>query len=56
VRFIRRYWEDNDIAPAVRMLCQEAGVKVREIYTLFRSGPARGACRIAGLPKPDGCV
>ena len=19
-------------------------------------GPARGACRVAGLPKPDGCV
>jgi len=31
-------------------------IKVREVYSLFRSGPARGACRIAGLPKPDGCV
>lgn len=56
VRFIRGYWLEHDIAPPVRMLCQENGVSVREIYRLFASGPARGACRIAGLPKPDGCV
>jgi tRNA 2-thiouridine synthesizing protein E len=56
VRFIRGYWEENDIAPAVRLLCKESGVSVRQVYKLFTSGPARGACRIAGLPKPDGCV
>jgi tRNA 2-thiouridine synthesizing protein E len=56
INFIRSYWKENDLAPAVRLLCQESGVKVREMYKLFRSGPARGACRIAGLPKPDGCV
>lgn len=56
VRFIRRHWEENDLAPPVRLLCKESGVTVREVYTLFTAGPARGACRIAGLPKPDGCV
>lgn len=56
VRFIRSYWSEEDLAPSVRMLCKESGVSVREVYKLFTSGPARGACRIAGLPKPDGCV
>jgi TusE/DsrC/DsvC family sulfur relay protein len=56
VRFIRTYWEENDSAPPVRMLCKEGGVSIREVFKLFTSGPARGACRIAGLPKPDGCV
>jgi tRNA 2-thiouridine synthesizing protein E len=56
VNFIRKYWQENDIAPPVRLLCKECGVSVRELYRLFKSGPARGACRIAGLPKPDGCV
>lgn len=56
VNFIRQYWKDHDLAPPVRMLCKESGVSVREVYKLFTSGPARGACRIAGLPKPDGCV
>jgi tRNA 2-thiouridine synthesizing protein E len=56
VNFIRDYWKEHDLAPPVRMICKEVGVSVREIYKLFTSGPARGACRVAGLPKPDGCV
>ena len=24
--------------------------------TMFHSGPAKGACRLAGLPKPTGCI
>ncbi|MFC1572104.1 TusE/DsrC/DsvC family sulfur relay protein [Candidatus Eisenbacteria bacterium] len=56
VNFIREYWKEHDLAPPVRLLCKENGVSVRQVYKLFTSGPARGACRIAGLPKPDGCV
>lgn len=56
VNFIREYWKEHDLAPAVRLICQECGVSVRQIYKLFTAGPARGACRVAGLPKPDGCV
>jgi dissimilatory sulfite reductase related protein len=56
VKFIRAYWKEHDLAPPVRLICKEVGVSVRDIYKLFTSGPARGACRIAGLPKPDGCV
>lgn len=56
VNFIRNYWQEHDLAPPVRLLCKESGVSVREVYKLFTSGPARGACRVAGLPKPDGCV
>jgi tRNA 2-thiouridine synthesizing protein E len=56
VNFIRDYWKENDMAPPVRLICKEADVSVRDIYKLFTSGPARGACRVAGLPKPDGCV
>ena len=56
VCFIRDYWKEHDLAPAVRLICTEVGVGVRQIYKLFTSGPARGACRVAGLPKPDGCV
>ncbi|MBF0314681.1 MAG: TusE/DsrC/DsvC family sulfur relay protein [Oligoflexia bacterium] len=56
VRFIRHYWLEHDMAPAVRLVCQELGVGVRQLYKLFTLGPARGACRVAGLSKPDGCV
>lgn len=56
VRFIRKNFEEKGNAPMIRSICQETGVKLREIYELFPLGPARGACRVAGLPKPDGCV
>jgi len=56
VNIIRKNWEEKEMAPMVRTICQEAGIRLREIYTLFPLGPARGACRVAGLPKPDGCV
>ena len=56
VNIIRKNWEEKGMAPMVRTICQETGVRLREIYELFPLGPARGACRVAGLPKPDGCV
>lgn len=56
VKFIRQNWEEKGMAPMVRSICQKTGVKLKEIYELFPLGPARGACRVAGLPKPEGCV
>ena len=56
VKLIREHWEKTDMAPMVRKICQETGLRLREIYELFPMGPAKGACKIAGLPKPDGCV
>jgi tRNA 2-thiouridine synthesizing protein E len=56
IRFIRTNFEEKGNAPMVRALCKETGLKLKEIYELFPLGPARGACRVAGLPKPDGCV
>lgn len=56
VRFVRGYWEEHETAPSPRLICKEAGVSMRQMYELFAGGPTEGACRIAGLPKPEGCV
>ena len=56
VNFIREHWKEHDLAPMVRKICQHTGLRLKQIYELFPMGPAKGACRIAGLPKPDGCV
>ncbi|MBO4381845.1 MAG: TusE/DsrC/DsvC family sulfur relay protein [Bacteroidales bacterium] len=53
---IRENYEEKGIAPMVRVICKTSGLKLKEIYELFPLGPARGACRVAGLPKPEGCV
>jgi TusE/DsrC/DsvC family sulfur relay protein len=56
VNYIREYWLQNDIAPMVRKICKDTGLKLSDIYDMFPSGPAKGACKVAGLPKPTGCV
>jgi len=56
INYIRNYYLQFGIAPMVRKVCKETGYKLNEIYQLFPSGPAKGACKLAGLPKPTGCV
>jgi TusE/DsrC/DsvC family sulfur relay protein len=56
IRFIRQYYEEKKLAPMVRSICKTTNLQLRQIYELFPSGPAKGACKLAGLPKPDGCV
>jgi len=56
VNYIRNYYLQYNIAPMVRKLCKETGFSLKQIYELFPSGPAKGACKVAGLAKPTGCV
>jgi dissimilatory sulfite reductase related protein len=56
VNYLRDYYQKFGIAPMIRKLCKETGFSLKEIYELFPSGPAKGACKVAGLAKPTGCV
>ena len=56
INYLREYFLKNQIAPMIRRLCKETGCNIKRIYELFPSGPAKGACKLAGLPKPTGCV
>ena len=56
VNYLRKYYLDFGVAPMIRKLCKETGFSLKEVYELFPSGPAKGACKVAGLPKPTGCV
>lgn len=63
INFLREYYDEYQIAPAVRVLTKAIGKKLgadkgnsKYLYELFPYGPAKQACKIAGLPKPTGCV
>ena len=56
VRYLREYYLKFGIAPMIRKLCKETGFPLKKVYELFPSGPAKGACKVAGLSKPTGCV
>ena len=63
INFLREYYTEYAFAPAVRILTRAVGKKLgpemgnsRYLYQLFPDGPAKQACRYAGLPKPTGCI
>ena len=56
VYYLRDYYQKYGIAPMIRKVCKETGFSLKEIYDLYPSGPAKGACKVAGLAKPTGCV
>ena len=56
VRFMRDRYLATGTAPSIRSLGKESGVPVKELYQLFPKGPAKLAAKIAGIPKPRGCI
>ena len=56
IHYIRNYFYSYGVAPMVRKVCRDNKMDLDQIYKLFRSGPGKGACKVAGLAKPTGCV
>lgn len=56
IHYLRNYYQRFHTAPMIRKLCKETGFALEKIEALFPSGPAKGACKLAGLPKPTGCL
>ena len=63
IDFLREYFDEYQIAPAVRVLTKAIGKKFgkekgnsKYLYSLFPYGPGKQGCRFAGLPKPTGCI
>jgi len=49
------YAEEND-APTLRKITKSLNLPTKELYDLFPGGAAKIAAKIAGLPKPTGCI
>jgi tRNA 2-thiouridine synthesizing protein E len=56
IEFLRREYLEKGTGPTVRALGKTSGVSVKDLYQLFPKGPAKMAARIAGIPKPKGCI
>ena len=56
INFMRSVFEKEGVAPSIRRLTKESGVDTKTLYQLFPKGPAKRAAKIAGLPKPKGCI
>jgi tRNA 2-thiouridine synthesizing protein E len=56
IDYLRKYYMEFGSCPPIRMVVKNTGNDLKKIYQLFPTGPAKGACRLAGAPKPTGCV
>jgi tRNA 2-thiouridine synthesizing protein E len=56
VHFMRERYLESGSAPSIRTLGKASGVPIKELYALFPKGPAKLAAKIAGIPKPRGCI
>ena len=63
IKFLREYFIKFQIAPMIKILVKEIGKAMgpekgntKYLYELYPGGPAKQACKYAGLPKPTGCV
>jgi TusE/DsrC/DsvC family sulfur relay protein len=56
IRLMRSEYESRGTGLAVRALGKASGVPIKELYQLFPKGPAKVAAKIAGIPKPRGCI
>ena len=56
IDFMRSEYFEKGTGPTVRALGKSSGVSVKELYALFPKGPAKLAAKIAGIPKPRGCI
>ncbi|MFI6423921.1 TusE/DsrC/DsvC family sulfur relay protein [Promicromonospora sp. NPDC050880] len=56
IEHVRHEYADKGTGPTVRALGKTSGVGVKELYELFPKGPAKLAAKIAGVPKPRGCI
>ena len=56
IKFMRHEYDEKGTGPTVRVLGKTSGVPIKELYELFPRGPAKLAAKIAGIPKPRGCI
>lgn len=56
INYMRSAFEKDGTVPSIRRLTKESGVDTKTLYQLFPKGPAKRAAKIAGLPKPTGCI
>jgi len=56
IEYIRKYYLNCGVGPTIAKVSRATGLASKRICELFPCGMARGAYRLAGLPKPHGCV
>lgn len=56
IDYIRDYYKTYTTGPSMVKVVKNTGLSLDEVCDLFPCGLVKGAYRLAGLPRPPGCV
>ncbi len=56
IDFVRKDSKEKGQIPTIRRMKNIGGIATKDLYDLFPQGPAKKSAKIAGYPKPKGCV
>jgi tRNA 2-thiouridine synthesizing protein E len=56
INFLRQDYKEKGTMPSIRRVKNAGGIPTRDLYDLFPGGPLKKSSKIAGLPKPAGCI
>ncbi len=56
LRYARQRFAESGDSPDIRALTASMGISTKELYGLWPAAPGTTTARVAGLPKPVGCI
>ena len=56
IDYVRDYYEKYGKGPEIVKVAKNCGLTSNEMCILFPCGLVRGAYKVAGLPRPPGCI
>jgi tRNA 2-thiouridine synthesizing protein E len=56
IEFVKDYFIKTGEGPPIVRICKATGFTSRYVCQMFPCGVAKGAYRLAGLPRPYGCL
>jgi TusE/DsrC/DsvC family sulfur relay protein len=56
IEFVKAFYQEFHEGPPIVKISKATGFSSSHICKLFPCGVARGAYRLAGLPRPSGCL
>jgi len=55
IKYLQNQFE-NEVPLTIRKVGKSGVTDIKEFYALFPGGPLKKATKIAGIPKPVGCI
>ena len=56
INYVREYYKETGRGPEIVKVARHCNLSMKDLCNLFPCGLVKGAYKLAGLPKPPGCI